>query len=283
MFKRFRDQRIDENTRQKYRETFLDAADFIMPLFIVPGNEQYRQIDGLPDVYYYSVDMLVERLTPLIEHGLRSVLLFPVPHDKYIERAYAADGLVQCAARELKDSFPQLEVISDVCLCAYTADGHCHMMDGRVWFIKRALQRAGFMHTKIMSYAAKYASNFYGPFRTASGCALDGGDDRKTYQMDYCNVRQAMREIEADVSEGADAIIVKPALAYLDVVSKTKALTKLPVVAYNVSGEYLTLKNAIARGILARDAINESLIAMKRAGADRIISYFVEEVIRSKR
>ena len=309
MFKRFRPQRIDEATRLQFRETFLTAADFIMPLFVVPGQGQCREIDGLRGVNYYSADMLPEALKPLIDSGLRSVLLFPVPDSKGLVATYAEQGLVQQAARLLKTVYPELELISDVCLCAFTTDGHCHigdndetcrllakiavshaaagidivapsdMMDGRVWFIRQALAATGNTTTRIMAYSAKYASNFYGPFRAASQCALSGGEDRKGYQMDYCNTQQAMDEIAADIAEGADQIIIKPALGYLDIIARAKATFAVPLVAYNVSGEYLMLKNAIAQGILPPDAINESLVAMKRAGATRIISYFTPEVL----
>ncbi|MEI6284977.1 MAG: porphobilinogen synthase [Bacillota bacterium] len=309
MFERFRTQRTDEGTRLQFRETFLRAADFILPLFIVSGFRQCREISGLPGVNYYSADMLQQALAPLIKMGLQSVLLFPVPDSKGIEATYSEHGLVQQASRVLKIAYPGLELISDVCLCAYTVDGHCHigdndntcrllariavshaaagvdivapsdMMDGRVWFIRQALTESGYATTKIMAYAAKYASNFYGPFRAASQCGLASGADRKTYQMDYCNSNQALAEIAADVAEGADQIIVKPALSYLDIIARAKTNCALSLVAYNVSGEYLMLKNAITQGVVAPDAVNETLIAMKRAGATRIISYFTPEIL----
>ncbi|MFA5928597.1 MAG: porphobilinogen synthase, partial [Candidatus Margulisiibacteriota bacterium] len=304
MFKRFRDRRLDEETRARYRETLIMKEDLIWPVFIVEGASKTIAIPSMPGVYRYSLDTLLPKLEEYISLGLTSILLFGVPEQKGIEQAYAGDGLVQTAVRAIKQSFPSLEVITDVCLCSYTEDGHCHigdndstcellariavshaqagvdivapsdMMDGRVHYIKKALLDENFNKTKILSYSAKYASSFYGPFREAADCVPKNGD-RKTYQMDICNVQEAMEEISADIEEGADQIMVKPALAYLDIIYRAKQSFKAPIVAYNVSGEYAMLNSAVQNGVLAPDVIWESMIAIKRAGADRIVSYHV--------
>lgn len=302
MFKRFRPRRIDELTRRKYRETSLAADNFIWPVFIVPGEKIKRQIPSLPGVYHYSVDMLLPELRVYIKKGLSSILLFGIPLEKGIEQAYEDNGLVQNAVRWIKEEFPALEVITDVCLCSYSPDGHCHigdndrtceilakiavshaqagadlvapsdMMDGRVYFIKKAFARNKIANVKILSYAAKYASSFYGPFREAANCAPLSGD-RKSYQMDIANSQEAMEEIAADLAEGADQIMIKPALAYLDIVAKARSLFAVPLVAYNVSGEYALLEGA------GQEMILETLISIKRAGADRIATYFAPYVL----
>jgi porphobilinogen synthase len=234
--------------------------------------------------------------------------LFGVPQKKGIEQAYSAGGIVQSAIPVIKSKFPELEIITDVCLCSYTEDGHCHigdndktcevlaeiavsqakagadivapsdMMDGRVHYIKEALKKNNFPKVKILSYGAKYASNFYGPFREAADCLPKSGD-RKSYQMDYSNSNEAMEEIAADIDEGADQIMIKPALSYLDIIAKARAKFKIPLVAYNVSGEYVMLKKAVKAGDCAPDVILESLVSIKRAGADRIVSYFSPAVL----
>ncbi|MDI6757271.1 MAG: porphobilinogen synthase [Endomicrobiia bacterium] len=309
MFKRFRPNRIDEKTRLRHRETFIKKSDFIWPVFLVPGDNIVQEIPSMDGVFRYSVDRLLEPLGQLVGNGLKSALLFGVPDEKGVEQAYSSDGFVQTAISSIKKNFPALEIITDVCLCSYTPDGHCHigdndrtceilaqialsharagtnvvapsdMMDGRVHFIKKALSENGFAGIGIMSYAAKYASSFYGPFRLAADCAPKSGD-RKDYQMDPANADEALEEIAADIEEGADSIIIKPALSYLDVVAKAKARFNVPVVAYNVSGEYQMLRRAVDGKIVNADIIEEVLTSIKRAGADRIISYFTPQILR---
>ncbi|MDD5686570.1 MAG: porphobilinogen synthase [Elusimicrobia bacterium] len=309
MFKRFRHRRINEKTRIKYRETFLYPSDFIWPVFLVRGKNIIQEIPTMNEVFRYSTDKLVEVLKILVDEGLKSVLLFGVPEKKGVEQSYAQDGIVQSAIPIIKRAFPKLEIVTDVCLCSYTANGHCHigdndetceilakialshskagadivapsdMMDGRVYFIKKALKINNLSDVKIMSYSAKYASNFYGPFRSAADCAPKIGD-RKSYQMDTANVNEAMDEIRADIEEGADQIIIKPALGYLDVISKASNLFAIPIVAYNVSGEYQMIKCAVASKCCNSDIIEETLVSMKRAGADRIISYFTPYILK---
>ncbi len=308
---RFRHRRVDEATRTRHRETRLDARDFIWPVFLVEGRGQKQPIAAMPDVYRYSTDTLLDELAPLAEHGLAAILLFGVPAAKGIERAWAASGIVQKAVPRIRKAFPTLEIITDVCLCSFTEDGHCHigdndatcevlariavshakagahtvapsdMMDGRVWHIKRALVANGFADTRIMSYAAKYASAYYGPFRDASDCSPKHGD-RRTYQMDPGNAAEAMDEIAADIAEGADSVIVKPALAYLDIIVRARQKFTCPIVAYNVSGEYAMLKHAVASGAMKAEVIHETLLGIKRAGAHRIVSYFAPEMLRQK-
>lgn len=308
MFKRFRDRRVDEATRLKYRETFLKPEDFIWPVFLVDGNKVKQEIISMPGVFHFSVDMLIEELTKLVAKGLKSVLLFGVPEKKGISQAYSENGIIQKAIPRIKNIFPALEIITDVCLCSFTENGHCHigdndetckilakialshakagadivapsdMMDGRVFYINRELKNNNLNNTKILSYAAKYASNFYGPFRDAAECTPKSGD-RKTYQMDYANSREALEEIAADIEEGTHQVMIKPALSYLDIIAKTKAHFNVPIVAYNVSGEYSMLKYGISQGFYNPDVINETLVSIKRAGADRIVTYFVPEIL----
>ena len=317
LFKRFRHKRIDEKNRKKYQETFLDNSDFIWPVFLVDGENIKQEIPSMPDVYHFSSDVLIRELKPLVKSGLKSVLLFGVPEKKGVEQAYSENGIVQKAIPIIKKEFPELEIITDVCLCSFTENGHCHigdndktcgilakiavshatagadvvapsdMMDGRVYYIKEALTkmkspsptlRKGDCHPHIMSYAAKFASNYYGPFRDAADCTPKSGD-RKSYQMDYANSEEAMEEIAADIEEGANSIIIKPALAYLDIIAKARMKFSCPVIAYNVSGEYKMLKMAVKNGDAKEEIIYETLLSMKRAGADRIISYFTPEIL----
>ena len=316
-FKRFRDRRIDEKTREKYRETFLNKSDFIWPVFLVDGKNIKQEIKSMPDVFHFSSDIFIREVEQLVKSGLKSILLFGIPESKGIEQAFSENGIVQKAIPKIKKEFPELEIITDVCLCSFTENGHCHigdndktceilakiavshakagtdivapsdMMDGRVYYIKEALTkmkspspplRKGDCHPQIMSYAAKFASNYYGPFRDAADCAPKSGD-RKSYQMDYANANEAMEEIAADIDEGADSVIIKPALAYLDIISKARAMFSCPIVAYNVSGEYKMLKTAVKNGDAKEEIIYESLLGIKRAGADRIISYFTPEIL----
>jgi Delta-aminolevulinic acid dehydratase len=302
-FKRFRPRRVDEATRKKYRETFLRPGDFIWPVFLVEGTGIRQEILSMPGVFHYSADAFIKELSPLAAIGLKSVLLFGVPKAKGIEQAYSSDGIVQKAIPEVKKAFPELEVMTDVCLCSFTGDGHCHigdndatcevlakiavshakagadivapsdMMDGRVLIIRRALDAASFGKVKILSYAAKYASSFYGPFRDAADCAPRSGD-RKSYQVDPANAVEAMDEIAADIEEGAAGVMIKPALGYLDVIARARARFNVPIAAYNVSGEYVMLKAGIDKGVFSGDIIDEALVSIKRAGAGRIVTYF---------
>jgi porphobilinogen synthase len=301
--------------RSLVRETRLDLADFVMPLFVCPGEGVARPLEGLPGIAQHSVDALVDEVEALAALGVSAVLLFGIPEEKDEEAsgAYEEDGIVQRALRALRLRFPDLVLATDVCLCEYTSHGHCgvvrgdeidndaslellartavshaeagadtvcpsDMMDGRVGAIRAALDDVGFEQIPIVSYAAKYASAFYGPFREAAESAPSFGD-RRGYQLDPANVREALRECELDVREGADALLVKPALPYLDVLRAARERFELPVGAYNVSGEYAMLKAAARDGWLdERQAALESLIAIKRAGADFVVSYWTKEL-----
>ena len=298
--------------RSLVRETRLDLADFVMPLFVAPVP---LADDALPPMGRHTTEGLVREVDELAGLGVSAVLLFGVPETKDEDGSGAWDeqGVVQRALRALRGRFPELLLLTDVCLCEYTAHGHCglvrdgevdndatlellartsvshveagadavcpsDMMDGRVAAIRQALDEAGFAQTPIVAYSAKYSSAFYGPFREAAGSAPSFGD-RRGYQMDPPNVREALRECELDVREGADVIMVKPALAYLDVIRAVRERFDLPVAAYNVSGEYAMVKAAAAQGWLdERQAALESLIAIKRAGADLIVSYWTKEL-----
>jgi porphobilinogen synthase len=298
--------------RSLVRETRLDRADLVYPLFVGPES---RANEELPAMGRFSVDDLPREVEELLGLGLASVILFGIPADKDEEGsgAYAADGIVQQALRSLRERYPDLVLVTDVCLCEYTSHGHCgviengevandatlellartavshveagadvvapsDMMDGRVAALRAALDDAGFGETAIVSYAAKYASAFYGPFREAAESAPSFGD-RRGYQLDPANVREALRECELDVAEGADALIVKPALPNLDVIRAARERFDLPVAAYNVSGEYAMVKAAAARGWLdERQAALESLTAISRAGADFVVTYWAKEL-----
>jgi porphobilinogen synthase len=307
--------RRTSSLRSLVRETRLDLRDFVMPLFACPGEGVVHQLEGLPGIAQRSVDALVDEAETLVALGVSAVLLFGIPEEKDEEGsgAYDEDGIVQRALRELRARFPELVLATDVCLCEYTSHGHCgvvrgdeidndaslellartavshaeagadtvcpsDMMDGRVGAIRAALDDDGFEQIPIVSYAAKYASAFYGPFREAAESTPAFGD-RRGYQLDPANVREALRECELDVQEGADALIVKPALPYLDVLRAVRERFELPVGAYNVSGEYAMLKAAAQSGWLdERQAALESLTAIKRAGADFIVSYWTKEL-----
>jgi porphobilinogen synthase len=298
--------------RSLVRETRLDLADFVMPLFVGPTSERN---EALPALSRFSVEELADEVEELVRLGVPGILLFGIPEEKDDEGtgAYDVDGIVQRALRELRPRFPELVLITDVCLCEYTAHGHCglvedgrvlndptlellartavshteagadvvapsDMMDGRVAALREALDDAGFEEMPIVSYAAKYASAFYGPFREAAESAPAFGD-RRGYQMDPANVREALRECELDVAEGADVLMVKPAMPNLDVLHAVRERFDLPVAAYNVSGEYAMVKAAAARGWLdERQAALESLTAIKRAGADFVVSYWTKEL-----
>ncbi len=307
--------RRTDSLRALVRETRLHLDDVVMPLFACPGNRVVRPLEGLPAIAQRSVDELVRELDECATLGVSAVLLFGIPaeKDESGSGAYDEDGVVQLALRELRARFPELLLLTDVCLCEYTSHGHCglvvgdevandetlellartaishveagadavcpsDMMDGRVGALRVALDDAGLEATPIVAYSAKYASAFYGPFREAADSTPSFGD-RRGYQMDAANLREALRECELDVAEGADVLMVKPALPNLDVIRAVRERFDLPLAAYNVSGEYAMVKAAAARGWLdERQAALESLTAIKRAGADIIISYWTKEL-----
>src|SRR5690606_29589565 len=316
-FQRTRRLRQSPALRAFARETSLSASDFIYPLFVIEGEGIRNEISSMPGQFQLSLDNLDAELDEMIALGIPAVLLFGIPteKDEIGSGAWAEDGIVQRAVRHIRERAPQMLIITDVCACEYTSHGHCgiivdgsvdndrtlpllaktalsharagadivapsDMMDGRVAIIRQALDEAGFTETPIMSYAAKYASAYYGPFREAAESTPNFGD-RRTHQMDSGNIREAMREVEIDIAEGADAIIVKPALSYLDVVRATREQVKVPVVAYNVSGEYAMVKAAARLGWIDEPRLTlETMLSMKRAGADRIISYHAKDVAR---
>src|SRR5690606_39253348 len=318
-FPEYRPRRLrrTEPLRRMVRETRVEASDLILPLFVAPGTGVRRPVGSMPGVAQTSVDEAVRDAREAWELGIPGVLLFGIPEskDEVGSRGYAEDGVVQRAVRALKSELPELVVITDVCLCEYTSHGHCgvirngrvdndgtlellarqalsharagadivapsDMMDGRVAAIRRALAGEGFTEVAILSYAAKYASAFYGPFRDAAESAPQFGD-RRSYQMDPGNALEALREVRLDVEEGADILMVKPALPYLDVLWRVKEETGYPVFAYHVSGEYAAVMAAGERGWLdAPAALRESLTAIKRAGADMIITYWAREFAR---
>ena len=316
-FRRFRRLRRSQALRDLARETRLSPQGFVYPLFVTHGDGVRREIESMPGQYQLSLDQLPAEAEELRSLGIPAVLLFGLPasKDDAGSEAYDPDGIVQRAVRTLKQAAPDLAVITDVCLCEYTSHGHCgvivdgevdndqtlpllartavshaqagadivapsDMMDGRVAAIRVALDEAGFAATPIMSYAAKQASAFYGPFRVAAESAPEFGD-RRGYQMDPANAREAMREIEADIEEGADIVIVKPALPNLDLIARARDRFDLPLAAYNVSGEYAMVKAAAAAGYLdERLATLELLTAIRRAGADIIITYHAKEAAR---
>jgi porphobilinogen synthase len=308
--------RRTDNLRRLVRETSLSPNDFIYPLFVVHGQKVRQEIPSMPDNYHLSPDMLAEEVEEIQRLGIPGVLLFGLPatKDPIGSEGYAEDGIVQEAVRAIKRVAPELLVITDVCLCEYTSHGHCglldgdtvdndrtlellaktavshaaagadviapsDMMDGRVAAIRRALDEQGFVSTPILAYAAKYASAFYGPFRAAADSAPQFGD-RRGYQMDPANVREALREVGLDVEEGADMVMIKPALAYLDVIARVRDRFDLPIVAYNVSGEYSMVQAAASNGwIDGRRVALEILTAIKRAGADVIITYHAKQAV----
>ena len=303
--------------RRMVQETRLSVSDFIYPIFVTHGRDVRNEIEPMPGIYQLSLDQLISEAGEVTEAGIPAVLLFGIPANKDAEgtEAYGAGGIVQEAIRVIKQTAPELLVIADVCLCEYTEHGHCGlvvdgkidndrtlellakmamcqaeagadmvapsaMMDGQVGAVRAALDSRGFEATPIMSYSAKYASGFYGPFRVAVESTPQFGD-RGGYQMDSTSVRQAMREIQQDVDEGADIVMVKPALAYLDVVAAARETFGYPIAAYNVSGEYAMVKAAAENEwIDGRRVTMEILTAIKRAGADIIISYHAKEIAR---
>ena len=314
---RMRRLRASDALRKLVRETNLEPTDFILPLFTCPGEGVRRPISSMPGNFQLSPDELVKECEEAYRLGIGGVILFGIPEtkDEIASGAYANDGIVQQATRALKRALPNLLVMTDVCNCEYTSHGHCglvvdgevqndptlewlaktsvsharagadliapsDMMDGRVAAIRKALDAAGFTNTPIVSYAAKYASVFYGPFREAAESTPQFGD-RRSYQMDPANAREALREIELDLQEGADMIMVKPAMPYLDIIRQARERFRTPLGAYQVSGEFSMLMAAIQNGWLDRDrAILESLTAIRRAGADFILTYFAKDATR---
>ncbi len=307
---RFRRTRSTEQLRRLVRETVISPADLIYPIFVVEGSDRKDPIDTMPGIYRYSIDRLNEVLDEVKESHISGVILFGVPDhkDETGSGAYDDNGITQRAIRHIKKYYPQTLVIADVCLCEYTSHGHCglvcdghilndetlpllakaavsyakagadmiapsDMMDGRIGAIREALDENGFIDTPIMAYSAKFASAYYSPFRDAADSAPAFGD-RKSYQMDSANGREAVREIEEDIAEGADIVMVKPALAYLDIVRTARDRFSLPVAAYNVSGEYSMVKAAAEKGFIdEKRIVLENLVSIKRAGADIIITY----------
>ena len=308
--------RKNETIRNMVAETVVNPASLVYPMFVMEGSGIREEIPSMPGQFHFSIDELLKEVETFAAIGLNSVLLFGIPDlkDELASSAYDDDGIIQRAVRALKARFPELYVITDVCLCEYMSHGHCgvvkdgevdndatlellaktalshamagadmvapsDMMDGRVAAIREKLDENGFKNTPIMSYSAKFASAYYGPFRDAAGSAPHFGD-RKGYQMDVRNGREALREVELDIGEGADIVMVKPGLAFLDVLRQTAEVSDVPVAVYNVSGEYAMVKAAANLGLIDGDAvIRENMLAFKRAGADIIISYHAKEAL----
>ena len=307
--------------RNLARETHLSVHDFVLPLFVSEKVQQRRPIASMPGVFQLSVKEVADEARAAQDLGLQAVLLFgiPVQKDEQASGAYAEDGIVQKALRAIKSKSPDLVTITDVCLCEYMSHGHCgvtrtdgdhfhvlndetvellvktalshaaagahivapsDMMDGRIGAIREALDERGFDQTAIMSYAAKFASAFYGPFREAAESPPQFGD-RRSYQMDFANANEALREVALDIDEGADIVMVKPALPYMDILWRVRERFRRPTAVYHVSGEYAMVKSAIEKGILSeRDAVLEIMTALKRAGADIIVTYWARELAR---
>lgn len=314
---RFRRLRRDERIRAVMQETRLHPKDFIYPIFVIEGEKIQNPVESMPGVFQYSIDCLDEILEQVKAAGIGGIMLFGIPRHKDAQgsQAYAQDGITQRAVRFIRKKYPEIYIVVDVCLCEYTSHGHCgmvcgeeilndetlpylvkmavslveagadmvapsDMMDGRVAAIREGLDLAGFTQVPIMAYSAKFASAYYGPFRDAAHSA-PGFGDRKSYQMDCANGREALREIRADIEEGADIVMVKPALAYLDVLKEAALTFDMPLAVYNVSGEYAMVKAAAANGwIDERKIVLENLTAMKRAGAKIIITYHALDAVK---
>ena len=315
--RRMRRLRNSEAMRTLVRETRISTEELVYPVFVIEGENIKSPVDSMPGIYQYSIDRLKEECDRVRESGVRNLLLFGIPahKDEVGSQAYAQDGITQRAIRYLKEAYPEFLIIADVCLCEYTSHGHCglvdgchilndetlpllsrmavslteagadiiapsDMMDGRVAAIRKALDEAGYCDTPIMSYSAKYASGYYAPFREAAHSA-PGFGDRKTYQMDCANGREALREMQDDIEEGADILMVKPGLAYLDVLHAARERFDHPIAVYNVSGEYAMVKAAAQNGwIDEKRIVLETLTGMKRAGADIIITYHAMDAAR---
>ncbi len=316
-FKRHRRLRQSASIRSMVRETQLHTEDLIYPIFVTEGTNEKNEVPSMPDVFQFSLDLVDAEVDEVVSLGIPAIIVFGVPNEKddVGSQAYHDHGIVQKAIRQIKESHPELTVIADTCLCQFTDHGHCgvieggkilndptldllaktavsqakagadiiapsNMMDGFVAAIRHGLDEAGFEDVPIMSYAVKYSSAFYGPFRDAAHSSPKFGD-RKTYQMDPANRLEALREAESDIEEGADFLIVKPALSYLDIIREVKDFSGFPIVAYNVSGEYSMVKAASQNGWIDEKAIVlEKLTSMKRAGADLILTYHAKDVAR---
>lgn len=314
---RFRRLRRDGRIRSMMQETRLHPKDFIYPVFVIEGENIKNPVASMPGIYQYSIDRLEEILEQIKEAGIGGIMLFGIPRHKDPQgsQAYAADGITRRAVRYIQENYPEIYIVVDICLCEYTSHGHCgmvhgeeilndetlpylvkmavslaeagadmaapsDMMDGRVAAIREGLDQAGFTQMPIMAYSAKFASAYYGPFRDAAHSA-PGFGDRKSYQMDFANGQEAIREIGADIEEGADIVMVKPALAYLDVLKEAALTFKVPLAVYNVSGEYAMVKAAAANGwIDEKRIVMENLTAMKRAGAQIIITYHALDAVK---
>ena len=318
MFTRTRRLRQNGILREMVRNVTINLDQFIYPIFVEEGTNIKEEIPSMPNQYRYSIDMLSEELKELKDLGIKSLLLFGIPKikDEVGSEAYNDNGIVQEAVRYIKKNFPEFLIVTDVCMCEYTSHGHCgilngndvinndvtlnylakiavshvkagadivapsDMMDGRIQAIREALDKNGYINTPIMAYSVKYASSYYGPFRDAADSAPSFGD-RKTYQMDFRNSKDYKREVIADTEEGADFIMVKPALPYLDVIKVVSEETNLPVVAYNVSGEYSMVKAASLNGwVDEKKIVMENMYAIRRAGADIIISYHTKDIAK---
>lgn len=303
--------------RSMVRETSLSVDDFIYPLFIVEGENIKKEISSMKGVYHFSIDRVLDEVKELLDLGLKSILLFGIPDEKDSvgSQGYSREGIIQKAIRAIKAKYPEMYIITDICMCEYTSHGHCgilqedgqvnndatlpylskialshveagvdmvapsDMMDGRIGHMRNVLNESGYETIPIMAYSAKYSSSFYGPFREAAESAPSFGD-RKSYQMDYANTDEAIREVMYDIQEGADIVMVKPALSYLDIIRRVKDNFNMPLAAYNVSGEYSMLKNAVENGVLGEEVIMEVITSIKRSGADIIITYFAKDIAK---
>lgn len=319
VFPEYRPRRMRQNEtiRSMIRETHLSPDQLVYPLFVLPGKGQREEVSSMPGVFRFSIDQLQQEAKECLNLGIRSVILFGLPEKKDAigSGAYARNGIIQKAIKELKNKVPELNVITDVCLCEYTDHGHCgclqnnevdndatlellaktalshaeagadmvapsDMMDGRISEIRSALDENSYHMTPIMSYAVKYASAFYGPFRDAADCSPQFGD-RRSYQMDPANSREALREATLDVEEGADVLMVKPAVAYLDIIRQLRDEFDLPIAAYHVSGEYAMIKAAAEKGWIDEERVMaETLLSIRRAGADIILTYFAKDMAK---
>lgn len=316
-FKRHRRTRMNPVVRSMVRETELSKNDFIYPLFVAPGNKFKKEVSSMPGVFQMSIDETIKECEEVNKLGIPAVILFGIPEqkDEFGSDAYNPEGIIQKAVRNIKKEIPELYVITDVCLCEYTSHGHCgivkgdeivndesvellakealthvqagadmvapsDMFDGRVKAIREILDKNGFVNTPIMSYAAKYASGFYGPFREAAESTPQFGD-RRSHQMDPANSDEALREVQTDIEEGADIVMVKPALPYLDIIRRVKDNFHMPTAAYNVSGEYSMIKAAAKLGWIDEQRVMmEVLTSIKRAGADLILTYFAKDAAK---
>lgn len=317
MIKRGRRLRANSAIRDLVRENTLSSKDFIFPIFVVEGENIKEEISSMKGNYHWSLDRLPEIIKEVEDSNIRGIILFGLPNEKDDcgSESYKDDGIVQKAIRKIREISNDLYIIADVCMCQYTSHGHCgilngnevdndktlevlgkialsyaksgahmvapsDMMDGRIGYMREALDKNGYENVAIMSYAAKYSSAFYGPFREAAHSAPQFGD-RKTYQMDPANSDEALKEIKWDINEGADIIMVKPAMSYLDIISKAKGIVDVPICAYNVSGEFAMVKSAAEAGLINEKAVAlEMLLSMKRAGADIIITYYALDAVR---